>query len=129
MGIVLLLVTFVVLAAGIGEIGNWISVYWLGLWDPKFGDQRGNIEIGRQALPIFLAVAVASCCGGAWSHRSWLNTRLAKAVSAGAITSVALGLLFWGLVSATRNLNGAAESVSIFIGQLIVFAGPAGTVH
>ena len=88
MGVVVAATLFTV-AYGLGaELTNYVSVYHLGMIDPKFGDARGNLDFGRGLLPLFVPIATASFLAGIWNYRSLLARRGATATLVGGLSGV-----------------------------------------
>jgi hypothetical protein len=123
MGLILCLCSFAVVYAATSEVGNWVTVYWLDFWDPKFHDQQGNIAVGRQVLPILVAIASTSCFIGARKHGARLNTRMKSAIASGVVSGFLSSAAFFAWVAITRHLRGRFEAIAIFIGQLLFLAG------
>jgi len=123
----LLLVAFaafvVTYAAGF-EATTWISVYLLDWWDPKFGDQAGNIRFDHQIMPLFVAVAFFPFVPAVALHRRWIQTArprtVAWASAAGALLSHSAQFLF-GVATRDRPVSG----VLMIVGWSLLLAGPA----
>jgi hypothetical protein len=110
-------------AAGF-EATTWISVYLLDWWDPKFGDQAGNIRFDHQIMPLFVAVGIFSFAPAVALHRRWIQTArprtVAWASAAGAILSLSAEFLF-GVATRDRPASGAV----MIVGWTLLLAGPA----
>ena len=123
----LLLVAFAAFAvtdaAGF-EATTWISVYLLDWWDPKFGDQAGNIRFDHQIMPLFVAVAIFSFAPAVALHRRWIQTArpgtVGWASTAAAILSHSAEFLF-GVATRDRPVSGAV----MIVGWTLSLAGPA----
>jgi hypothetical protein len=123
----LLLITFAAFAvthAAAFEATTWVSVYLLDWWDPKFGDQAGNIRFSHQVMPLFVAVAILSFAPAVALHRRWIQTArprtVAWASAAGAILSHSAQFLF-GVATRDRPVSSAVMIVS----WSLLLAGPA----
>ena len=116
--------TFIAAYAVAYEAGSWGTVYLLDWWDPKFGNQRGNIAFGRDIMTFFLMIAVLSFLAGSAVHWRWIDSAqpglLASSSAAVAVLSHSALLMFSIL---TREFHGYAWSM---IGGLaFLFGGPA----
>ena len=72
MGLLLHLGSFGVAYAAATDLLIEVSVYWLHHYDPKWTPE-GNVAIGREFLPLVVAIACLSCFFGAVSLASWLT--------------------------------------------------------
>src|SRR5437588_12230176 len=78
-------VTYVACDAPISAATDWIAVYWLGEWDPKFG-RSGSLQLANQLLPYVIAVALVSHLVAILARWRWLRVadlRRVVAVPAG----------------------------------------------
>jgi hypothetical protein len=123
----LLLIAFAafgVAHAALFEATTWISVYLLDWWDPKFGDQAGNIRFSHQIMTLFGAAAIFSFAPAVALHRRWIQTAppriVAWASAAGAILSHSAQFAF-GLATRHIPVSGAV----MIVGWSLLLAGPA----
>src|SRR5688572_16101145 len=88
----------VVMVAGVyaasAVVVDRISVYWLGFWDSKFGDQAGAVAFADEALPILVALATLLFLAGP-SVQSTAVGRISPPAAAvrGAVWGLAAGVL------------------------------------
>jgi len=115
--------TFAVTYAAGFEATSWISVYLLDWWDPKFGDQAGNIRFSHQIMPLFVAVAMFSFAAAVALHRRWIQTARPRTVGwaapAAAILSHSAEFLF-GVATRDR-----VSTMVVIVGWSLLLAGPA----
>jgi hypothetical protein len=115
---------FLTAYAAVWEAQNWIGVYWLDWWDPKFGSKQGNIAFGHEIMPLFLLAALVSWTIGTSIHWRWIrHARTADVALANAIAGiVSAAAPFWFSVA----LRNAPPNRMITTASLtLVLAGPA----
>jgi hypothetical protein len=104
------------------EAQNWVTVYWLGEWDPKFGTESGAIAFGHSVLPFVFLPALLAWSVASAIHAGWLS-RASAGISAAAHAIA-------GLVAATapfwfaRALGDALPS-GLATGLLLIVVTPA----
>ena len=124
MATLLAVLIFAVVYAAATAVVDRISVYWLGFWDPKFGDQAGNVAVADEGLPVFVALATLMFLVGLGSQRAALGRMTPAVVALGAaVCGVSAGLLL--LADPGLRQLGINQAVTGTIGIMAFWAGPA----
>jgi hypothetical protein len=118
------LLAFAATYAAAFEASDWISVYVLDWWDPKFGNRQGNLQFGREIMPLFVIVSTLSFAVGAAAFWGRLRKAATSRVLLTGIVAAILaeGLLF-GFGLATRR--SAGDQLVRFCGFALLFGSPA----
>ena len=123
-GLILALVAFTVAYSAAYLATNWIAVYLLDWWDPKFDGRRGNIVFGQEIMPFFVVVAVVSFLFAVSFHWPWLRIAQSKtlvwASAGGAVLAHSAEFL---LNVALRDVDGGAALT--VINWILLLSGPA----
>lgn len=118
------LLLFAAVYAAAFEAVDWVSVYVLDWWEPKFLSREGNIQFGREIMPLFLAASTVSYAFGAARHwRALAITPATRVLAVGAITAVLAVAVLFGFGVATRGTHGGLFVSVCGLGLLI--SGPA----
>lgn len=113
------LCSFAVAFGVASDLANLMSVYWLGIWDPKW-TQASSVAIFRYLLPVLVAIASLSCFVGARKHAEWLKSRSRSSISSGVVAGVLAAAALFVAGLAGRKLH------ATFVIELPIFlAGPA----
>ena len=123
-GLTLALIAFTFAYSAAYEATNWISVYLLDWWDPKFGGRRGNIDFGHMLMLPFVVVALVSFLFALVFHWPWLRTAPSKPVmwaSAGGALLANSAVFLFNL--ALREVDGG--SALAVINWILLLGGPA----
>jgi hypothetical protein len=105
------------------EAQNWIGVYWLDWWDPKFGSRRGNIAVGHEMMPFFLlAAAIAWTIGAAFVWRSMLAASTARVLWRNAAAGTLAATVPFCLSVALHDTP-QSDFLSLFM-LAVTFCGP-----
>jgi hypothetical protein len=106
------------------EAQNWIGVYWLDWWDPKFGSKEGTIAFGNEILPFFLSAAMVSwTIGTIFVTRSMLAASTARVVYGNAMAGILAAAVPFCLSVAARD-QPALEFPARLAVLAITLAGP-----
>jgi hypothetical protein len=120
----LAVVMFAAVYAASAIVVDRISVYWLELWDPKFGDQAGAVAFTDEVLPILVGLATLLFLAGL-SVQSTAVGRVSPAAATvrGAVCGLAAGVLL--LTDPVLRHSGVHEGVVGVAGFVAFWAGPA----
>lgn len=98
-----------------------VTVLTFDLWDPRLGDQAGNVAVLAQALPVFVGCATLSFLGG-MAVSSYADVDGRRAVAGGAIAGGVASLLLFA-EPVLRQL-GELRGLPGLLGGVLFWTGP-----